>query len=262
MTLQADTSVRDELKSVVRGTVHLPDCDGYDEARQVWNGMIDRRPAAIVCASGVADVMATVRFAGDQGLPVAIRCGGHNVAGTSVGEGSIVIDLGRFKSVRVDTCQRKARAGGGVLWNEYDRETQAFGLASPGGAISTTGIAGLTLGGGYGYLSRRYGMACDNLLSADVVTASGELVTASADSNADLLWALRGGGGNFGVVTSLEFQLHPVREPLGGLIAFPFEMSRAVLQLFRDLCIDASDDLAPMAAILPAPMAGKLWPSC
>jgi FAD/FMN-containing dehydrogenase len=144
------------------------------------------------------------------------------------------------------------------LWCEYDHETQAFGLASPGGAISTTGIAGLTLGGGYGYLSRRYGMACDNLLSADVVTASGELVTASAGSHPDLFWALRGGGGNFGVVTEFEFQLHPVREPLGGMIAFPFEMSKTVLQRYRDLTLEASDDFALMAAILPAPDGGTI----
>ena len=258
MTHEIDASDANALKSLVRGTIHLPCSDGYDEARQVWNGMIDRRPAAIVCASGVADVMATVRFAGERGLPVGIRCGGHNVAGTSVGDGGIVVDLARFKSVRVDAAQRRARAGGGVLWCEYDRETQAFGLASPGGAISTTGIAGLTLGGGFGILSRRYGMACDNLLSADVVTASGELVTASADSHPDLFWALRGGGGNFGVVTSFEFQLHPVWEPLGGVIAFPFEMAKTVLQRYRDLCEDASDDLTLMAAILPAPGGGKV----
>lgn len=258
MTPEIDTSDRNALKSLVRGTVHLPNGDGYDQARQVWNGMIDRRPAAVVCAAGVADVIATVRFAGERGLPVAIRCGGHNVAGTSVGDGSIVIDLARLKSVRVDPAQRRARAGGGVLWCEYDHETQAFGLASPGGAISTTGIAGLTLGGGYGYLSRRYGMACDNLLSADVVTASGELVTASADSHPDLFWALRGGGGNFGVVTAFEFQLHPVREPLGGMIVFPFEMSKTVLQRFRDLCLEASDDLTLLAATLPAPDGGKV----
>jgi FAD/FMN-containing dehydrogenase len=257
MTPQVNTSELNALKSLVRGTIHLPDGDGYHEARQVWNGMIDRRPAAVVCAAGVADVIATVRFAAEHGLPVAIRCGGHNVAGTSVGDGSIVIDLAQFKSVRVDPAQRTARAGGGVLWCEYDRETQAFGLASPGGAISTTGIAGLTLGGGYGYLSRRYGMACDNLLSADVVTASGELVTASAGSHPDLFWALRGGGGNFGVVTSLEFQLHPVREPLGGLIVFPFEMSKAVIQRFRDLSLEASDNLTVMTAIIPSPDGGK-----
>ena len=258
MTPQIDTSDRNALKSLVRGTIHLPGGDGYDQARQVWNGMIDRRPAAIVCAAGVADVMATVRFAGERGLPVAIRCGGHNVAGSAVGDGSIVIDLARLKSVRVDPDQRRARAGGGVLWCEYDHETQAFGLASPGGAISTTGIAGLTLGGGYGYLSRRYGMACDNLLSADVVTASGELVTASAGSHPGLFWALRGGGGNFGVVTEFEFQLHPVREPLGGMIAFPFEMSKTVLQRYRDLTLEASDDFALMAAILPAPDGGSI----
>jgi FAD/FMN-containing dehydrogenase len=246
------------LKPLVRGTLHLPEGDGYDQARQVWNGMIDRRPAAVLCAAGVADVMATVRFAGEYGLPVAIRCGGHNVAGTSVGDGSIVIDLARLKSVRVDPAKRRARAAGGVLWCEYDHETQAFGLASPGGAISTTGIAGLTLGGGYGYLSRRYGMACDNLLSADVVTASGELVTASADSHPDLFWALRGGGGNFGVVTSFEFQLHPVSEPLAGMIVFPFEMSKTVLQRFRDLSLQASDDLTLLAAILPAPDGGMV----
>lgn len=257
MSPRIEMKDRDALKNMVRGTVHLPDGDGYHAARQVWNAMIDRRPEAIVCPAGVADVMAAVRFAGERGLPVAIRCGGHNVAGSSVGDGSIVIDLARFKSVRVDPIQRKARAGGGVLWGEYDHETQAFGLASPGGAISTTGIAGLTLGGGYGYLSRRYGMACDNLISADVVTASSELVMASADSNPDLFWALRGGGGNFGVVTSLEFQLHPVREPVGGLIVFPFSMAKTVLQRFRDLSLEASDDLTTMAAIIPSPDGGK-----
>ena len=246
-----------ELKNLVRGAVHAPADSAYDAARQVWNGMIDRRPAAVVCAAGVADLMATLRFASERGLPVAIRGGGHNVAGTSVGDGAIVIDLARCKSVRVDPAQRKACAAGGVLWNEYDCETQAFGLASPGGAISTTGIAGLTLGGGYGSLSRRYGMACDNLLSADVVLASGQFVTASPGSHPDLFWALRGGGGNFGVVTSFEFQLHPLRKMLAGLIAFPFEMSKAVLQRFRELCLHATDDLTLMAAMIPTPDAGR-----
>ena len=258
MTRQLDTSEQQELKNVVQGTIHLPGGAGYDAARQVWNGTIDRRPAAIAGAAGIADVKAAVRFAGECGLPVAIRCGGHNVAGSAVGNGSIVIDLASFKSVRVDPAKRRVRAGGGVLWGEYDHETQAFGLASPGGAVSTTGIAGLTLGGGYGYLSRRYGMACDNLLSAIVVTASGELVTASADSHPDLFWALRGGGGNFGVVTEFEFQLHPVRDPVGGKIVFPFEMSKPVLQRFRDLSLEASDDLLLMAAILPAPDGGNI----
>ena len=258
MTPQMNTIERKELRSSVRGTIHLPGGEGYDEARQVWNGMIDRRPAAIVGAAGAADVIATVRFAGERRLPVAIRCGGHNVAGSAVGDGGIVIDLASFKSLRVDPAERRARAGGGVLWGEYDHATQAFGLASPGGAVSTTGLAGLTLGGGYGYLSRRYGMACDNLLSATVVTASGELVTASADSHPDLFWALRGGGGNFGVVTEFEFQLHPVRAPVGGMIAFPFEMSKTVLQRFRDLSLEASDDLVLMAGIMPTPVGGKI----
>ncbi len=258
MTPQMDTSEQNELKNMIQGTIHLPGGDGYHETRQVWNGMIDHRPAAIVGAAGIADVIATVRFASERGLPVAIRCGGHNVAGSAVGDDGIVIDLASFKSVRVDPAERRVRAGGGVLWGEYDRETQAFGLASPGGAVSTTGIAGLTLGGGYGYLSRRYGMACDNLLSATVVTALGELVTASADSHPDLFWALRGGGGNFGVVTEFEFQLHPVREPVGGMVVFPFAMSKTVLQRFRDLSLEASDDLVLMAAILPAPGGGNI----
>ncbi|WP_109485823.1 FAD-binding oxidoreductase [Occallatibacter savannae] len=246
-----------ELRHLVRSAIYLPSEDGYDEARQVWNGMIDRRPAAVVCAAGVADVMATLQFARDRGLTVAIRGGGHNVAGAAVGEDSIVIDLARFKSVRVDPLQRSALAGGGCLWGEYDWETQAFGLASPGGAISTTGVAGLTLGGGYGTISRCYGMACDNLLSADVVLASGELVSASADCHSELFWALRGGGGNFGVVTSFQFQLHPVRQPLSGLVGFPFEMSRSVLQRFRELGLEASDTLTLMAAIIPLPGGGK-----
>ncbi|HEX4156431.1 MAG TPA: FAD-binding oxidoreductase [Acidobacteriaceae bacterium] len=246
-----------ELKRSVRGAIYCSADGGYDEARQVWNAMIDRRPAGVVCAAGVADVMATLQFARERGVPVAIRGGGHNVAGTSVGEASIVVDLARLKSVRVDPIHRQARAGGGSLWGEYDCETQAFGLASPGGAISTTGIAGLTLGGGYGTISRRFGMACDNLLSADVVLASGELVTASADSHPELFWALRGGGGNFGVVTSFEFQLYPVGEALSGMIVFPFEMSKAVLQRFRELSLEASDSLTLMGVIIPFPGGGR-----
>jgi len=204
MTPALDTADRKYLESVLRGRFYLGDSEGYDDVRTVWNAMIDRRPLAIVAAAGVSDIVTAVNFARERSLPVAIRCGGHNVAGNAVGDGAVVIDLARMKSVRVDPIRRVARADSGLLWREYDHETQAFGLASPGGAISTTGIAGLTLGGGFGYLSRRHGMACDNLLSADVVTAAGELVTASPDSHTDLYWALRGGGGNFGAVTSLE----------------------------------------------------------
>jgi FAD/FMN-containing dehydrogenase len=191
--LEADLK---ELEADLRGRIYLRSTEGYDQARQVWNGMIDKRPLAIVGAAGVADVIATVKFAQARSLPVAVRGGGHNVAGSAVCDDGIVIDLAPMKSVRVDPVARRARTEGGVLWREYDHETQAFGLASPGGAISTTGIAGLTLGGGYGYLSRMYGMACDNLVSADVVTAAGELVTGSENLHPDLFWGLRGGGGN------------------------------------------------------------------
>lgn len=172
-----DVSAVKELECAVRGRILLRSSEGYDQARQVWNGMIDRHPLAIVRVAGVADIQATVRFAQARGLPVAIRGGGHNVAGSAVCEDGVGIDLAAMKSIRVDPRARRARAEGGVLWGEYDHETQAFGLASPDGAVSTTGIAGLTLGGGFGYLSRMYGLACDNLISADVVTAAGELLS-------------------------------------------------------------------------------------
>ena len=253
MTPALDTADRKYLESVLRGRFYLGDSEGYDDVRTVWNAMIDRRPLAIVAAAGVSDIVTAVNFARERSLPVAIRCGGHNVAGNAVGDGAVVIDLARMKSVRVDPIRRVARADSGLLWREYDHETQAFGLASPGGAISTTGIAGLTLGGGFGYLSRRHGMACDNLLSADVVTAAGELVTASPDSHTDLYWALRGGCGNFGAVTSLEYQLHPVQTVVSGLIAFPFDSAKAVLQRFRDVSLDAGDDFTLLAGVMPAP---------
>jgi FAD/FMN-containing dehydrogenase len=253
--LEADLK---ELEADLRGRIYLRSTEGYDQARQVWNGMIDKRPLAIVGAAGVADVIATVKFAQTRSLPVAIRGGGHNVAGSAVCDDGIVIDLAPMKSVRVDPVARRARTEGGVLWREYDHETQAFGLASPGGAISTTGIAGLTLGGGYGYLSRMYGMACDNLVSADVVTAAGDLVTGSENLHPDLFWGLRGGGGNFGVVTSFEYHLHPVQQALSGLIAFPFEMAATVLKRFREVAAEAPDTCSWLAGILPGPTVGKL----
>jgi FAD/FMN-containing dehydrogenase len=258
MTPTLDAGAVKELEGALRGRILLPGSEGYDQARQVWNGMIDKRPLAIVRVAGVADIQSTVKFVQARGLPVAIRGGGHNVAGSAVCDGGIVIDLSAMKSIRVDPGARRARAEGGVLWGEYDHETQAFGLASPGGAVSTTGIAGLTLGGGFGYLSRMYGLTCDNLTSADVVTAAGELLIASEQQNPDLFWGLRGGGGNFGVVTSFEYQLYPVEQVLSGFVAFPFSMAETVLKRFRQVALEAPDHRVWFAGILPIPGLGKL----
>jgi FAD/FMN-containing dehydrogenase len=234
----------DDLASMVSGEAIRPGDPAYDEARRVWNGMIDRRPAAIVRCRGVADVIACVRFAAEHRLLLAVRGGGHNVAGFGTCDGGLVIDLSAMRSVRVDPGRRVARAEGGATWGDLDRETQAFGLATPGGLVSTTGIAGLTLGGGQGWLRRSYGMTCDNLISADVVTADGQLLVASETENPHLFWALRGGGGNFGVVTSFEYRLHPV----GPLIAFagpvyPLDQSVRVMEGFREFVADAPDEI-------------------
>src|SRR4051794_21385618 len=193
-----------------RGEVLVPGDAGYDAARQVYNAMIDKHPALIARCTGVADVLGAVTFARDHGLLVAVRGGGHNVAGNALCDGGVVIDLSPMKAIRVDPAARTVRAEPGVNYRELDRETQVFGLATPGGTISATGIAGLTLGGGFGWLSRQHGLACDNLLSVDMVLADGRLVTASASEHPDLFWGVRGGGGNFGVVTSFEYRLHPV----------------------------------------------------
>src|SRR6202047_4828391 len=199
---------------------------GYDEARKVWNGMIDRRPALIARCAGVADVIAAVRFAREHGLLVSVRGGGHNITGTAVCEGGLMIALSPMKSVRVDPARRTARAEAGLTWGEYNRETQAFGLASTGGGVSTTGIAGFTLGGGPGWVVGKHGLSCYNLLSADLVTAEGQFLTASADQHPDLFWGLRGGGGNFGVVTSFEYRVHPVGPVLAGMGLPPLGKAR------------------------------------
>jgi FAD/FMN-containing dehydrogenase len=247
-----------EFRGSLRGRLLLPVDDGYDAARKIWNGMIDRRPALIARCAGAADVVRCVDLARAHNLLVAVRGGGHNVAGNGVCDGGLVIDLTGTKTVRVDPARRTARADAGVTWGEFDRETQFFGLATTGGQVSTTGIAGLTLGGGWGWLARKYGLASDNLLSVDIVTADGKLRTASATENADLFWGVRGGGGNFGVVTSFEYQLHPVGSVVGGFVFYPFAMATEVLQRYRELTHAAPDELAADAVLLTLPDGTKV----
>lgn len=242
-----------EFKATLRGELLRPGADGYDAARKVWNAMVDNHPAIIARCAGAADVIHCVRFAREYDLLVSVRGGGHNVAGKAVCEGGLMIDLSTMKSVRVDPIARTARAEPGVLWGEFDRETQAFGLATTGGQVSTTGIAGLTLGGGEGWLASKYGYAVDNLLSADVVTADGQLTTASPTRNEDLFWALRGAGHNFGVVTSFEYRLHPVRQVLGGMVLHPFERAKDVLRFYREFMASVPDELTTAAGVLTAP---------
>jgi len=242
-----------ELRASFRGTLLRPGDPGYEPGRRVWNGMIDRRPALIARCAGAADVIQAVGFARERGLPLAVRGGSHNVAGNAVCDGGVVIDLSGMKAIRVDPARRTVRAEGGVTWGEFDRETQAFGLATTGGIVSTTGIGGLTLGGGIGWLGRSYGLACDNLLSADLVTADGRLRTVSATEHADLFWGLRGGGGNFGVATSLEFRLHPVGPVLGGLLIHPFDAARDLLRLYRDFTATAPPELTCFAVLATSP---------
>ena len=237
----------------IRGNVIRPGDREYDRARSVWNGMIDRSPAVIVQCLDVADVVNAVNFAREAGLGVAVRGGGHNAAGLAVADGALVVDLSMMRSVDVDPVARTARADGGATWGDFDRATQAHGLATTGGAISMTGIAGLTLGGGIGWLMRSYGLACDNLIAADVVTADGSIVTASESENPELLWGLRGGGGNFGVVTSFTFQLHDVGEVLAGILVHPADRATEVLRFYRDFTRSAPDELALFAALMTSP---------
>jgi hypothetical protein len=237
----------------VRGEVIRPADAGYDAARALYNAMIDKRPALIVRCPGVADVVAAVGFAREHELAVAVRGGGHNVAGKAMCDGGLVIDLSPMRGVRVDPGARTARAQSGVLWGELDRATQRFGLATTGGTVSTTGIAGLTLGGGLGRLMGKHGLSCDNLLSVDVVTADGRVVTASAEENQNLYWAMRGGGANFGVATSFRYRLHPVGTVLGGMLLHPLARAEAVLRFYRGFAAEAPDELTTFPVLLTSP---------
>jgi len=249
-----DAAAVQSFEQRLRGRMLRPGGDGYDAARKVWNGMIDRKPALIARCAGAADVMAAVDFARTHDLLVAVRGGGHSASGQGVCDGGLVIDLSDMKGMRVNPAARTARAEPGLTWGEFDRETQAFGLATTGGVVSTTGIAGLTLGGGLGWLMREHGLTCDNLLSVDIVTADGQLRTASASENPDLFWAVRGGGGNFGVVTSFEYRLHPVGPMvLAGLLIHPRERAPEVLRFYRDFTRTAPDQLGAYAALVTSP---------
>lgn len=231
----------DSLREEVRGEVLVDGDVGYEEARLVYNGMIDKRPAVVIGAVDDADVIAGVRYAAENGFDLSIRGGGHSVPGFGTNDDGVVIDLGRMKGIRVEPEARTARTQGGTTWGDLDHATHAFGLAAPGGIISTTGVAGLTMGGGIGYLSRGHGLSIDNLISADVVTADGRLLHANEEENSDLFWAIRGGGGNFGVLTNLEYRLHPVEMIYGGPMFFEVEAARDVLSLYREFIADAPE---------------------
>jgi FAD/FMN-containing dehydrogenase len=257
----------DELRSHFRGRLITPDDPDYQTAASVWNGSIRRHPALVARCTGAADVIAAVKFARAHDLPTAVRGGGHNIAGNATCDDGLVIDLSTLRTVRVDPAARRATVSPGCVWGDVDHETQAFGLAVPGGIVSTTGIAGFTLGGGFGHLTRRFGYASDNLVSADVVTAEGELVHASAIENKELFWGIRGGGGNFGVVTAFEFALHEAGpDVLGGLILYPAERAPDLLRFLRDFWPASPEALTiftvfrrvPPAPYVPAEFHGRL----
>ena len=253
MTTTLDTALVEELSADVGGTVLRPQDSGYDAARAVHNGLVDRKPALIVRARTTSDVAAGVTFARRAGLEISIRGGGHNVAGRAVADDALMIDLAEMKGVAIDPDRATGTVGGGVACGELNAAAAEHGLAVTGGAISTTGVAGLTLGGGLGWLMAKHGLAADNLLAAELVTADGEVLQVDASSHPDLFWALRGGGGNFGVATSFTFRLHPLAMVTGGLIAHPFDAVREMLRFYRDAAAGASDDLTVFAGLVHAP---------
>src|SRR3984957_6542152 len=248
-----DASILNELRTQVRGTITVPSDEGYAAARRVWNAAIDRRPSAVITCADAEDVPFAVRIAADHGLPMTVRGGGHNVAGRSIRDGTLLLDLSQLRNVSVNRESRIAAVQGGALWRNVDEATAIDGLATTGGLISTTGVGGFTLGGGAGWLMRNYGLACDNLRSAGVVLADGRYVRASAEEHADLYWGLRGGAGGLGVVTSFEFQLHPLREVLAGLVIHPAEHALEALRAFRDFAAAAPDEFCGIAVIAHAP---------
>ncbi len=238
------------LRRALNGAVVSADHPDYDSARRVWNGQIDRRPSAIVRAGSIADVMQTVRFCREQGIKASVRGGGHSAAGKAVADGALMIDLSRMREVQVDGCRKRAVAQGGATWGEFDRACEASKLATTGGVISSTGVCGLTLGGGIGWLMGKHGLSCDNVISADIVNADGDHVSASATQNEDLFWAIRGGGGNFGIVTALEFQLHDLDQVHGGVMLYPRPSAWDLLRQYRDITQQAPDELTAYAALL------------
>lgn len=244
----------DSLSAGLRGAVIRPGEDGYDAARSLWNGMIDRKPGLVIRALGTGDIQVAVNFARDNDLLMAVRGGGHQIAGLAVAEGAVQLDLSHMRSVHVDRGDNTVRVDPGALLGDVDRETQLYGLAVPSGVNSTTGIAGLTLGGGFGWITRKHGLTIDNLLAVDIVTADGTIRRASADENPDLFWAIRGGGGNFGVVSAFEFQAHPIGpEVTSGLIIHPIEAAPDLLREFRQICAQAEDEMTVWAVLRKAP---------
>ena len=239
----------EELRGNLSGEVVLPEDDGYDESRKIWNANIDKHPAIIAYCAGVADVIDSVNFARDNNLLLSVRGGGHNFPGTCVADNGLVIDLSRMNSVRVDPVRHTARAEGGAKWGQFDRETQAFGLASTGGTNYDTGIGGLTLGGGMGWLGGKHGLALDNLIGVDIVTADGQLRVANATENPDLFWSVRGGGGNFGVVTSFEYQVHPVGPLMVGVVIFHLDKAKEILQFYNEFAGNVPDELNTAGAL-------------